>query len=105
VLRPAGEEHPFGDGSLPRVYVGNDPDVADFFEGRRHVLNFALNKFSRKGAKAQRANKSTASFPKIGVSSNKGAKSGNRDLPKLCSLCCLLFSTAFYRPLRLSAFA
>ena len=32
MLRPAGEQHPLGHRRLAGVDVGNDADVADFFE-------------------------------------------------------------------------
>jgi hypothetical protein len=36
VLRTAGEEHPLSDGGFAGIDVGDDPDVANFFEWRGH---------------------------------------------------------------------
>ena len=42
MLRAAGKEHPLGDGRLAGVDVGNDADVANFFEGSGHELQRAV---------------------------------------------------------------
>ena len=50
MLRPAGKEHPLGDGGLARIDVGDDADVADFFERDSH--QFSVISFQCSNAEA-----------------------------------------------------